>query len=72
MLSFATIEENKRTVKTEKSSYAIILDRSRSLWSIKPESGPLPKILEGEWTTPHFALTAISNYLDSHKTRKAV
>lgn len=64
------IEENRRVVTAGKSAFNIDLDRRSGLWSIKTSEGPLPRDLDGRYTTPAAASLAIKNYLDNHKTRR--
>lgn len=50
-----------------KQKYKLVCDRQTGLWGIKTEQGPLPKILEGGFTAPQYAVVAIKHYHNSKK-----
>lgn len=55
-------DAGQRLYDSGRVKYEINLDRSTTLWVIKPTIGALPKDLEGTFTAPQYAVTAIKNY----------
>lgn len=76
MLSDLKVEipsEGVRDVYTDKVSYQIVHDRSTNFWSVKSKDGVLPQVLQGKYTSPSVAITAIKNYSDQYAAvQKAV
>lgn len=72
-MNYSHEAEGLRVVSTEKSTFKIVLDRSRGLWHIETDSGPLPVALRDKAYTSHqYAFKDIKNYLDGHAERSVV
>lgn len=59
------VDEHTRTVTTPHMKYTIKRLEGIDLWTIKTEKGPVPRFLEGSYTTPQFAHTKIIDYVNS-------
>lgn len=60
-----------RVVEEDGRKFRVIADGQYALWTIQWDSGPVPKVLDGQFTSPDEANNALKAYLSAKKTKKA-
>lgn len=62
-MEFERIDEHTRVVTDGTRKWTVKRRSEVDLWDIFPEKGPVPKYLEGAYTTHVFAFDRIKNYV---------
>ena len=59
------IDEHTRIAKDGSRQWTVKRRTEVDLWDILTDKGPVPKFLEGSFTTPSHAFDRIKNYVES-------
>lgn len=60
-ITMERVDENTRVVNGSQK-FTVNRRSGVDLWDIRTERGPVPRVLEGAFTTPNHAFDAIKNY----------
>lgn len=66
MIEFTKYEDSYREYK----GYDLVRTNPYGLWIIKSSKGVIPKLLEGNFTTPQAAGKQVDSYLDNLEKKK--
>lgn len=66
-MTFERIDEHTREFVEDKNKYIVKRRTEVDLWDIKTTAGPVPKYLDGAYTTAEHARNRIVDYLNLKK-----